>query len=247
MSQTLPSREDLVRRIQQLEQTLQAKETVEQVYGTPNSPNGAISNTERKPCQACQFRPGAPSSAQFHRRTPQGQIFHIGRSFGIACPRSGIPHLTREFQDWIYAKTNRWPQFEIVYDPGRDAVQRFDGGYRAVRLPGRWVIDSLFKAWSDSELALVFPVAEPVLFKKTIDRAWDENDNSSEYYRARLAVFAFLALASTHFVNLKASGYVDPEACATEAEKMLHMLTDPSLETLQASCMLVRLLFYFLF
>lgn len=102
------------------------------------------------------------------------------------------------------------------------------------------MIDSLFKAWSDSELALVFPVAEPVLFKKTIDLAWDETGNSSEHYRARMAAFAFLALASTHFVNIKASSYVDPEACATEAEKMLYMLTDPSAEMLQTACMLVR-------
>lgn len=246
------SRESLVRRIEMLEAKLPAEESPERhnsilsnstdgvsasAYVTPVSP--ARGPPEANWCSTCRFRSGNPQ--QKSKMAPLGLLFHMGRNFGLICPRTGLTHLTADFEDWIHLKTGEWPRFEVLpeFQPSRDGVVMDQN--HSTPLPPRWVMDALFDLYISSELILVFPIIDSILFPDTIELAYDGSAAGSvDYTIAKASVFAFLALSRCYFASKKPSTYVDDQACAREAHKQLVSVREFSLNTLQATCMLVR-------
>lgn len=207
-------------------------------YVTPISPPRGP--PEANWCSTCRFRSGSLNPQQQSKMAPLGLVFHMGRNFGLICPRTGLTHLTAEFEDWIHMKTGEWPRFEVLpeFQPSRN--ENYLGSHGGTSLPSRWVMKALFDIYTSSELILVFPVIDSVLFLDTIELAYDASAlASTDHTIAKACVFAFLAISKCYFASTKESAYVDDMACAREAHRLLLSVREFSLNSLQATCMLV--------
>jgi hypothetical protein len=90
-------------------------------------------------------------------------------------------------------------------------------------LPPRASVEEYLTFYQNSPFSEVFPVADPVLFPKTLDKAYKHGSNlSPETFTARACVFAFLACAS--LIGPESDQPVPPidhEGCMTAAQLII--------------------------
>ncbi|EHK48681.1 hypothetical protein TRIATDRAFT_214873 [Trichoderma atroviride IMI 206040] len=225
----------------------------EKTTGTPSSipTNTSITRTlsrSSENSQACSRQLGA---------SPLGQIWMSGQKFAAICDQNGIPRFTPLGEKYIYAQTGQWPHFHnestFAFESTGQASSGVSNQYSprgqlnrapADQLPEKWITNTLFDLFLQSEFRLAFPLVDRDLFKDTIRRAYEspETNPSIEEISSKACVFAFLSLSSHHFAALSVSNHVDSDGCAKQAQILIaDFIEDASVTTLQVMVLLVSL------
>lgn len=186
------------------------------------------------------------------RNVALGQLYSHGQNLGTLCARDGVPSFTPEARQWILSVTGQFPCFKSIdfEDPhGSSAPGRPGSSYRALsgrktlELPERWIVDTFLSEFLRSDLSHSFPIVDNVLFQQTMETAYGPccDPPTLKQLNARSCVYAFLALMSSHFSNLRVAYMVDGDECINEAKILLlsDTMEDSSMETLQTIIMLV--------
>jgi hypothetical protein len=177
-----------------------------------------------------------------------------GQKFAAVCDPNGIPRFTPLGERYIYAQTGLWPHFHNESTFAFESTGQASSGalnQRSSRqskrapanhLPERWVTNSLFDLFLQSEFRLAFPLVDRDLFRETIRQAYESPDTNPtvEEISSKACVFAFLSLSSHHFAAMSVSNHVDSDACAKQAQIMIaDFIEDASVTTLQVMVILV--------
>lgn len=178
-----------------------------------------------------------------------------GQKFAAICDQNGIPHFTPLGEKYIYAQTGQWPHFNNESTFAFESTSQAPSGALnqhsprgqskrapADRLPEKWVTNTLFDLFLQSEFRLAFPVVDRDLFPETIRQAYESPDTNPtiEEISSKACVFAFLSLSSHHFAALSVSNHVDCDACVKQAQiLMADFVQDASVTTLQVTVLLV--------
>lgn len=196
--------------------------------------------------QACSRQLGA---------SPLGQIWMSGQKFAAICDQNGIPRFTPLGEKYIYAQTGQWPHFHnestFAFESSGQASSGVSNQYSprgqlnrapADQLPEKWITNTLFDLFLQSEFRLAFPLVDRDLFKDTIRQAYDspETNPTIEEISSKACVFAFLSLSSHHFAALSVSNHVDSDGCAKQAQILIaDFIEDASVTTLQVMVLLL--------
>lgn len=173
-------------------------------------------------CNTCRVPSKAQPSRRLSRNSSLDQILYSGNNFGIVCPQTGFPHFTQQCEEWVHSRTGQWPRFEYNSDFVRTSSSSSLLSSSKIQLPKRWVVQLLFEEYSNSDLILVFPVVDIVLFKDTIALAYSTNHHAQrDQLAAKACVYAFLAIAGNHCPSSKATAFFDCNACAKAAQYLL--------------------------
>ncbi|KAM0513440.1 hypothetical protein ACHAPE_007904 [Trichoderma viride] len=178
-----------------------------------------------------------------------------GQKFAAICDQNGIPRFTPSGEKYIYAQTGQWPHFNhqstFAFESNGQAssgalAQHSPRGQLnrapADRLPEKWITNTLFDLFLQSEFRLAFPLVDRELFKETIRIAYDspETNPTIEEISSKACVFAFLSLSSHHFAALSVSNHVDSDGCAKQAQILIaDFIEDASVTTLQVTVLLL--------
>ncbi|KAJ2975517.1 hypothetical protein NQ176_g5478 [Zarea fungicola] len=102
-------------------------------------------------------------------------------------------------------------------------------------LPPRWAFDEMFEAFITSDLSLIFPLVDKVLFEETAQLAYStDSELTLQHVSAKACLFAFLAVVGMNFAEVPATKYVDSAAFSKVARRLIsECLEDTSLATLQ--------------
>ncbi|PWY83666.1 Zn(II)2Cys6 transcription factor [Aspergillus sclerotioniger CBS 115572] len=141
-----------------------------------------------------------PSSVPLH---------FAGRELGCFSLFTGIPLLLPEGKRWVQSRTGQnislsklvssnKPPWERQRALSSNALAMNPQTENAFELPDRTVIDNYFNLFSLSFMRRIFPVLDPVLFKETIESAYQQRHLKFCYGKASLkaCVFAFAAFVS---------------------------------------------------
>jgi hypothetical protein len=161
-----------------------------------------------------------------------------------------MPLLSEQGRKWITAKTGQ----EVLFDPGaedhsnpaRSSASHYCHNQRDLyELPERSITEKVFDAFIHSSFSLVFPVVERVLFKDTIELAYQPHTGdapSLEHLSAKVGVLAFVSMIVLFQDSSVDMPYVDTDLCATKARYLLtDVLEIASVNNLQIVFMLVGL------
>ncbi|PON23759.1 hypothetical protein TGAM01_v207406 [Trichoderma gamsii] len=187
--------------------------------------------------------------------SPLGQIWMSGQKFAAICDQNGIPRFTPLGEKYIYAQTGQWPHFhnqstfafECPFQASSGALTQHSPRGQlnrtpADQLPEKWITNTLFDLFLQSEFRLAFPLVDRELFKETIRIAYDspETNPTIEEISSKACVFAFLSLSSHHFAALSVSNHVDSDGCAKQAQILIaDFIEDASVTTLQVMVLLL--------
>uniref|UniRef100_A0A8H7NJ06 Xylanolytic transcriptional activator regulatory domain-containing protein n=1 Tax=Bionectria ochroleuca TaxID=29856 RepID=A0A8H7NJ06_BIOOC len=103
------------------------------------------------------------------------------------------------------------------------------------------MVEGILGVFASSAGPLIFPMIDPVLFKETLDLAYQVPGTTSEHVRwgAQACVWAFVALLYLFRSRLKIQPPVDGDMCADTAQSLLiATCKDVTLATLQTSLLL---------
>lgn len=95
-------------------------------------------------------------------------------------------------------------------------------------LPPRYVADQCLDSFAISVRRLVFPLVDPILFRRTISLAYDDETYKTSEFEcttARAAVFIFIAFADVLLAGGVSHLNIDRGYCANEALKLLPYAT----------------------
>lgn len=178
-----------------------------------------------------------------------------GQKFAAICDQNGIPRFTPLGEKYIYAQTGQWPHFHnestFAFESSGQASSGVSNQYSprgqlnrapADQLPEKWITNTLFDLFLQSEFRLAFPLVDRDLFKDTIRQAYDspETNPTIEEISSKACVFAFLSLSSHHFAALSVSNHVDSDGCAKQAQILIaDFIEDASVTTLQVMVLLL--------
>jgi hypothetical protein len=178
-----------------------------------------------------------------------------GQKFAAICDQNGIPRFTPLGEKYIYAQTGQWPHFNnqstFAFESNGQASSSLLNQHSprgqlnrapADQLPEKWITNTLFDLFLQSEFRLAFPLIDRELFKETIRIAYDspETNPTIEEISSKACVFAFLSLSSHHFAALSVSNHVDSDGCAKQAQILIaDFIEDASVTTLQVMVLLV--------
>lgn len=178
-----------------------------------------------------------------------------GQKFAAICDQNGIPRFTPLGEKYIYAQTGQWPQFRNESTFAFTSTGQVSSGAVAQHfprvqanqapshhLPEKWVTDTLFDMFFQSEFCLVFPLVDRELFKETIRQAYDSpyTNPTVEEIASKACVLGFLAICSHHFAAMSVSNHVNSDACTKQAQILIaDFIEDASLTTLQVLVILV--------
>ncbi|PNP39985.1 hypothetical protein TGAMA5MH_08251 [Trichoderma gamsii] len=178
-----------------------------------------------------------------------------GQKFAAICDQNGIPRFTPLGEKYIYAQTGQWPHFhnqstfafECPFQASSGALTQHSPRGQlnrtpADQLPEKWITNTLFDLFLQSEFRLAFPLVDRELFKETIRIAYDspETNPTIEEISSKACVFAFLSLSSHHFAALSVSNHVDSDGCAKQAQILIaDFIEDASVTTLQVMVLLL--------
>ncbi|KAL7967432.1 fungal-specific transcription factor domain-containing protein [Trichoderma sp. SZMC 28014] len=206
-----------------------------------NTPITRTLSRSSESSQACSRQLGA---------APLGQIWMSGQKFAAICDQNGIPRFTPLGEKYIYAQTGLWPHFHnestfAFESTGHAAsgslIQRSPRA-PADQLPEKWITNTFFDLFLQSEFRLIFPLVDRELFRGTIEQAYDapETNPTVEEISSKACVFAFLSLSSRHFAALSVSNHVDSDGCAKQAQILIaDFIDDASVTTLQVMILLL--------
>ena len=194
------------------------------------------------------------STAEMDGPTPifYGRLHFAGFDLGKISSYNGIPHFSPEGKEWVRARSGIHSPFCSLEGREHEVLPqkilprgRFNP---EPSMPRRDIVLERFQSFLESPLRPVFPLLDPVLFRKTVNIAFGndcQNESTRQKWSARACIFAFLAMLflfdeGTDSPMPRNPYHVDQDACAAEA---LHLVTLslPSTEVslLEASIMLV--------
>ncbi|OJJ43950.1 hypothetical protein ASPZODRAFT_135352 [Penicilliopsis zonata CBS 506.65] len=144
------------------------------------------------------------SSAPLEPLTASSSALNFaGREFGVVSLITGIPFFLPEGQQWVQSRTGQSTAFANL-----SAVQFPWGKQRSLgvnmllqemkapdpfELPDKSLVTDYFRLYSSSQMRVIFPVVDRVLFAQTIETAYS---SGLERPGLRASIFAFLAFAS---------------------------------------------------
>ncbi|KAG4258696.1 hypothetical protein FPRO06_08102 [Fusarium proliferatum] len=198
--------------------------------------------------QGSPFISQAPSPAGgFTSSVSYGQLHYGGCHFGHISQHNGLPLLSEEGRQWIISKTGH----EVILNPGATdhsnpsqspAPHVYHDQRDLYELPDRSITEKAFDAFIHSSFSLVFPIVERVLFKDTIELAYQPytgDGPSLEHLSAKVGVLAFLSTIVLFHDTFAASPSIDTDLCATKARYLLtDVLEIASINNLQIVFML---------
>ncbi|KAF4438880.1 hypothetical protein F53441_12701 [Fusarium austroafricanum] len=180
------------------------------------------------------FQYNVPSpSGGFTSAVSYGQIHFGGCHFGHISQHNGMPTLSEEGRQWITSKTGQ----DVLFNPSTEDFSKFlpssaSHYYHNSRdlydLPERSVTERIFESFIQSTFSLVFPVVDRVLFKDTIELAYQPHTDESpslEQLSAKVGVMAFVSITAL-FQESKEMPYVDTELYAMKARYLLTNVFD---------------------
>ncbi|KAF4342637.1 transcriptional activator Mut3p [Fusarium beomiforme] len=128
--------------------------------------------------QGCPFISQVPSPAGgLTSAVSYGQLHYGGTHFGHISQHNGMPLLSEEGRRWIFSRTGQ----EVLLDPGAEnfsnSAQPSASYYHhncqeLYELPDRTITEKVFDMFIHSTFSLVFPVVDKILFKDTIELAY---------------------------------------------------------------------------
>lgn len=200
--------------------------------------------------QGSPFISQAPSPAGgFASSVSYGQLHYGGCHFGHISQHNGLPLLSEEGRQWITSKTGH----DVILNPGATdhsnpsqlpAPHVYHDQRDLCELPDRSITEKAFDAFTHSSFSLVFPVVERVLFKDTIELAYQPytgNVPSLDHLSAKVGVLAFLSTIVLFQDTFEDAPSIDTDLCATKARYLLtDVLEIASINNLQIVFMLVR-------
>ncbi|KAL2270586.1 hypothetical protein VTJ83DRAFT_2770 [Remersonia thermophila] len=222
-------------------------------YGSPES-----SSLVTSPGLLSDHFMGSPMRAESPAPPPQGPIFgrlhFAGRHLGDISLHNGIPFLSAEGQRWIAARTGEAAPLQglCAAAPSNRSRHGVHPAFlcasmshlgTAMDLPDRRVVEECLELFSSNPYKRIWPAVDAVLFRRTIDAAYDERAGrcSIDATGARACIFAFMALLALHHMYPKSMPTLDSEDCAVQAQYLLpQVLHETSLDGLQ-TCFLLSL------
>ncbi|TPX14435.1 uncharacterized protein E0L32_005399 [Thyridium curvatum] len=209
-------------------------------------------DTAKTPSNAALTNHSPVPTAQLQSPRPAfGQMHFAGYQLGEISSYRGIPLFSVHGLEWIKSRTGQDVRPHMIdiaeaLKKSRQFTPLMLRGFTLARsnldLPARHLVETYFKAFRDSHFKLVFPVVDHVLFRHTIDSAYEPpgGEPGLEAICAKAAIFAFLALISVariEFRTLKPS--IDGDACASKSEHLLpYLLQVTNLNALETISML---------
>ncbi|KAF4441618.1 transcriptional activator Mut3p [Fusarium acutatum] len=198
--------------------------------------------------QGSPFISQAPSPAGgFSSSVSYGQLHYGGCHFGHISQHNGLPLLSEEGRQWIISKTGH----EVILNPGATdhsnpsqspAPHVYHDQRDLYELPDRSITEKAFDTFIHSSFSLVFPVVERVLFKDTIELAYQPYTGdvpSLEHLSAKVGVLAFLSTIVLFQDTFADALSIDTDLCATKARYLLtDVLEIASINNLQIVFML---------
>ncbi|KAH7191523.1 fungal-specific transcription factor domain-containing protein [Fusarium oxysporum] len=176
-----------------------------------------------------------------------GQIHYGGCHFGQLSQHNGMLLLSEEGKQWITSKTDE----EVLFEPGSQhfsnpapssAAHYYNNPEGLYALPDRDIVETLFDMFVNSSFTLVFPIVDRILFKDTIELAYQPHTGettSLEQLSAKVCVLAFASIMSLFQGSLAQLPYIDTDLCATKARYLLtDVLEVASITNLQVTFML---------
>ncbi|KAI1497599.1 fungal-specific transcription factor domain-containing protein [Biscogniauxia marginata] len=160
-----------------------------------------------------------------------GTLHFAGYHLGELCSFNGMPLFSPNGQKWIQARAGESPAFPKLTGPpweNKSVQEAFLHPVSNLELPPRKVTDEYFLMYSDRGLEFVFPVIDTVIFKETIDTAYEpwEISTSVKVAGAKACVLSFLSFVSLMEGTLEST----PIDCAVYAVKAQHLLPQIFLE-----------------
>ncbi|PYI14703.1 hypothetical protein BO86DRAFT_302907 [Aspergillus japonicus CBS 114.51] len=184
-------------------------------------------------------------------------LHFAGRELGVFNLFTGIPLLLPEGRQWVQAKTGQNVSFSRLVSSVKtpwerqrafnyDALMMASTTENAFELPERHIVESYFNMFSSSLMRLIFPVLDPVLYRETINAAYEQPHGLISHERAsvRASIFAFVAFASLipppEYELQRGLAPIDNEAYIVKAQYFVPQILQEtsSLEGLQVITML---------
>ncbi|KAK4223151.1 putative transcription factor [Podospora fimiseda] len=165
-----------------------------------------------------------------------GKLHFAGYHLGNISSYNGVPHFTESGRQWIRSRTGQDPNFPPLWkDAGTRQYYPSSQTPGEPFLPDRYVVEEYLRFFSTSHFRLVFPLIDCLLFRQTIDAAYEHVVN------AKACVFAFLSVVTLFLENDRrpAAPPVDGDTMAARAEYLLpSALQEFNLNSLQTVLML---------
>ena len=222
-------------------------------YGTPDSSSLVTSPSYQLSERFVNspIRAGSPVPAQ---GPVFGKLHFAGRHLGDISLHNGIPFLSPEGQRWIAFRTGESAPLQALCASAPSSRMRH-GVHPAflcanmaahlstgMDLPERRAVEEGLEMFSANPFKRIWPAIDTVLFRRTIEVAYDERAGrcSLEPVAARACIFSFLALLSLHHIYPPSMPTLDSEDCAVQAQYLLpQVLHETSIDGLQTCFMLV--------
>ncbi|KAH8671688.1 hypothetical protein BX600DRAFT_459547 [Xylariales sp. PMI_506] len=156
---------------------------------------------------------------------PLGEVHFAGNRLGEINPYTGLPSFSADGERWIQERTGEvssFPQTDISY--WKQQRYAYSSTNTMVtgdpKLPERDYTEAYFSMYCSNHLRFVFPVVDPVLFRQTIDSAyqlWNDGEPvPAEVIGNRACVLLFVAFISI-MEGVIESAPVNAAELATEA------------------------------
>ncbi|KAJ5654902.1 hypothetical protein N7490_001905 [Penicillium lividum] len=165
----------------------------------------------------------------------------------------GVPKFSSEAESWAQSRAGQPLSFAMAYEreslaqhsSHRDAeiMQMRVHMLNPLEFPDLKLVDSFLQVYTDSGLRRRYPVIDPVLFRETVDLAYNQVSGSPLAGIASRAacIYAFLAMKSLICEDeYQTYALIDVELCTRKARCLMAeaLNEEATLETLQAATML---------
>ncbi|KAK3904194.1 hypothetical protein C8A05DRAFT_13903 [Staphylotrichum tortipilum] len=162
-----------------------------------------------------------------------GKLHFAGRHLGDISLHNGIPFLSSEGQRWIASRTGENAPLQalrasalLLSRPRHGLHPSFlctNMMHSGMDLPERRVVEECLEMFAVNPFKRIWPAIDNVLFRRTIDAAYDERMGrcSMESVSARACIFAFLSLLTLHHMYPTSMPTLDSEDCAVQAQYLL--------------------------
>ncbi|CAG9991729.1 unnamed protein product [Clonostachys byssicola] len=175
-------------------------------------------------------------------------IYLDGVHIGKATPGNRAIDLSEDGRKWIQSHTGESVSsilFETTDEVPRSSLPHEDADSMSKNLekplPPRDMVEGILGVFASSAGPLIFPMIDPILFKETLDLAYQVPGMTPEHVRwgAQACVWAFVAIIYLFRGRLGIQPPVDGDMCADTAQSLLVATSkDVNLATLQTSLLL---------
>ncbi|PYH92486.1 Zn(II)2Cys6 transcription factor [Aspergillus ellipticus CBS 707.79] len=176
---------------------------------TPTATPSSEDREEPHPINHLLDLPRAPPSIGQTSGSSSVPLHFAGRELGSFSLFTGIPLLLPEGKQWVQSRTGQnisvsklvssnKPPWERQRAMSSNALVTNPQAANALDLPDRGIVESYFSLYCRSFMSRIFPVLDRVLFKETIDVAYQQSRTKFSYGKASLkaCILAFTAFAS---------------------------------------------------